>query len=135
VTAARPGARLTGSQWVAVVVAVCLAVVLAPAGVYAAAIQKVRVSGNVRTVSQPPAQPFHRGQLVTSPTLGARVPAGKGLAITSVSTVWLPGMTTSDGREGMRIVVRKANVGRKLPELRRSARRRAARVRHGRSAR
>lgn len=129
--------RLTGNQIVAVVFALSAAVILAPVGVYAAAVQKVaiadaqnprltanvdrngritasvtgRVGGRMESVPRPPAEPFHRGQLVSpsTPTLGAQIPKGKSLAITSVSTVYDLSMTTSDGRQGVRLVVRKAD--------------------------
>lgn len=131
--------RLTGNQIVAVVFALSAAVILAPVGVYAAATQKVviadaqtprltanvdskgriaaSVGGRIESVPRPPATPFHRGQLVSpnTPTLGAPIPRGKSLAITSVSTVYDLSMTTSDGRQGMRLVVRKASSGGSCP--------------------
>lgn len=121
-------ARLSGRQLVIVVVAICFAIVLAPAGVYAAAAAKVKivdasnpsravkvdsggrlqtsvsgsvtVSGNVKaavsgTVSAlpaPPTSPVHReGSLVaaTSSVVGAVIPAGRNLAITSIQLMFL----------------------------------------------
>jgi hypothetical protein len=58
--------RLSGRQIVVVVVVICTAVVLAPAGVYAAATQKVKVVGTVPTTVQGTVSTSVQGTVPTS---------------------------------------------------------------------
>jgi hypothetical protein len=98
--------RLSGNQIVVMVVAFCAAVALAPAGVYAATVTKVRLldakstraahintSGRLLTdttgsVTQlPPKEPLHRegaSACASSAFIGAPIPKGKNIAIGSV---------------------------------------------------
>lgn len=124
--------QLTGRQVVTIVVALCTALVLTPVGVYAAATQKVTISDAKKpkqaakvdakgrlavtvpggVVAAAPARPFHRGLSLdpTSNSIGAPIPKGTSLAITSLSIAWAQGMSAGDGLPGVRIVVRKANA-------------------------
>jgi hypothetical protein len=127
--------RLTGRHIVVIVLAVCASVALAPTMVYAAKTQlvsiadakkpsrtakvdkqrRLQVTGPVAVA--PPSHPFHRGQNASdqTPTLGAPIPKGRTLAITSLSSVWLSGMTMESGFPGLRIVVRRANTAGTCP--------------------
>lgn len=103
---ASPG-RFSGRQITVTVVAICAAVIMVPVGVYAAAVNKVAiadsshpartvtvdsqgrlktfVSGSVRPAA--PTAPFHRGVFVSNTSdqvIGARIPLGKSLAISSL---------------------------------------------------
>ena len=109
--------RLTGNHIVLIVIAMCAAVVLTPVGVYAVATQKVSiadfdrpgrtaridtagrvhaaamVSGAVSAAPSPPEKPFHReGEKdAFAVPVGAPVPQGKSIAVTSVSITIVTG--------------------------------------------
>jgi hypothetical protein len=121
--------RLTGTHIVVIAIAVCAAAVLTPVGVYAATTSrmsiadfdrpsrtaKVDTAGRIHTDAvingpvlappAPPAEPFHLegGKDAVVPLaepLGAPVPQGKNIAVTSVNIMIIgTGTTTVEWRE------------------------------------
>lgn len=127
--------RLSGNQIVVVVLAACLALVLAPVGVYAAAVQKVRLidanstravevdgtgrlltkvtgtvtaNGTVSARPVAPAQPLHRSGAVSAATVsivGPPIAQGKSIAIGSVHVMW----TAAGGWSQVQVLRAEAN--------------------------